>query len=70
MDKFEERSRRELLCGLRTILKALEPGGGFTLRQQGEIANEWQAKILRQEIAYLEAILPPRAKAGRSASPT
>jgi hypothetical protein len=70
MNKFEERSRRELLGGLRTILKAPEPGSGFALRQQGEIANEWQAKIVRQEIAYLEAILPTRTKPGRTAPPT
>jgi ABC-type iron transport system FetAB ATPase subunit len=55
MDKFEERSKRELLGGLRTILKALEPGGGFSLRQRGEVVNELQAAIVRREIAYLES---------------
>jgi hypothetical protein len=44
MDKFEERSKRELLAGLRTILKALEPSGNFTLVQQGEVVNEQQAE--------------------------
>jgi hypothetical protein len=67
MDKFEERSKRELLGGLRTILKALEPGGGFTLRQRGEVVNELQAAIVRREIAYLERVLPPRTRPGRSA---
>jgi hypothetical protein len=70
MDKFEERSKRELLGGLRTVLKALEPGGDFTLVQRGEVVNEHQAEIVRRQIAYLERILPPRTKVGRSAPPT
>jgi hypothetical protein len=61
MNKFDERSKRELLAGLRTILKALERGGGFTLVQQGEVVNEQQAEIVRREIAYLEAVLPPKS---------
>jgi hypothetical protein len=69
MDKFEERSKRELLGGLRTILKTLEPGGGFTLRQRGEVANELQAAIVRREIAYLERVLPPRTRPWRPAFP-
>jgi hypothetical protein len=70
MDKFEERSKRELLGGLHTILKALEPGGGFTLVQQGKVVNEQEAEEVRRHIAYLERVLPPRIRARRSAPPT
>jgi hypothetical protein len=60
MNKFEERSIRERLSGYRALLRALEPGGGFELVQQGKNMNEEQAEHLRREIAYLEAVLPPK----------
>jgi hypothetical protein len=60
MNKFDQRAGRERLSGYRALLRALEPGGGFTLVQQGKIMNEEQAAHLRREIAYLERVLPPK----------
>jgi hypothetical protein len=60
MNKFDERSNRERLSGYRALLRALEPGSGFTLIQQGKDMNEEQTEHLRREIAYLEAVLPPK----------
>jgi hypothetical protein len=68
MNKYEEKSQRDLLAGLRTAVKALEEKGGFTLKIRGKIANKERAEELRQEIAYLQAILPP--KGARSVSLT
>jgi hypothetical protein len=62
MDFFDERDKRERLAGLRLCLQALEPGGGFVLKQQGKIVNTERAEELRRHIAYLEAILPPKRK--------
>jgi hypothetical protein len=41
-------------------LRAFQPGSGFVLVQQGKNMNEEQAEHLRREIAYLEAVLPPK----------
>jgi cell division septation protein DedD len=60
MNKFDELSKRERLTGYRALVKALEPGSGFTLVQQGKVVNREQLKQLRREIAYLEAVLPPK----------
>jgi hypothetical protein len=60
VNAFDERDKRERLAGLRLCLKALEPGGGFVLKQQGKIANAERAEELRRHIEYLEAILPPK----------
>jgi hypothetical protein len=68
MNKFEEKSRRDLLAGLRTAVKALEEKDGFVLKFDGKIVNKERAEELRQQIAYLEAILPP--KVAPSTSPT
>jgi len=68
MNKFEEKSGRDLLAGLRTAVKALEEKDGFVLKLDGKIVNKERAEELRQQIAYLEAILPP--KFAQSASPT
>jgi len=57
MNKFDVRSKRERLSGYRDLLKALQPGSGFTLVLQGENMNTEIAKGLRREIAYLEAVL-------------
>jgi hypothetical protein len=35
MNKFDELSNRERLSGYRALVKALQPGSGFTLVQQG-----------------------------------
>jgi hypothetical protein len=70
MNKFEEKSNRGLLAGLRTAVGALEEKDGFVLEIGGKVVNKERAEELRRQIAYLEAILPPRAKAGRSAPPT
>jgi hypothetical protein len=70
MNKFEERSQRELLGGLRTAVRAMEEEDGFILKINGKVVNKERAEELRRQIAYLEAILPPRAKARRSAPPT
>jgi hypothetical protein len=69
VNSFDERDKRERLTGLRLCLKALEPGGGFVLKQHGKIRNAERAVELRRHIAYLEAILPPkRTSALRMAS--
>lgn len=60
MNKFDELSKRERLSGFRALVKALEPGSGFTLVQQGKVVNREQVKQLHREIAYLEAVLPPK----------
>jgi hypothetical protein len=60
MNSFDERDKRERLAGLRLCLQALEPDGGFVLKQHGEISNAERAAELRRHIAYLEAILPPK----------
>jgi hypothetical protein len=60
VNAFDERDKRERLAGLRLCLKALEPGGGFVLTQHGKIENAEWAEQLRRDIAYLEAILPPK----------
>ena len=60
MNKFDERSNRERLSGYRALLRAFQPGSGFVLVQQGQNMNEQQAEHLRREIAYLEAVLPPK----------
>jgi hypothetical protein len=60
VNSFDERDKRERLTGLRLCLKALEPGGGFVLKQHGKIRNAERAVELRRHIAYLEAILPPK----------
>ncbi len=65
MDKFEEKSKRDLLAGLRTAVRALEEKEGFILKLDGKIANKERAEELRRETAYLEAVLPP--KGARSA---
>jgi hypothetical protein len=60
MDKFEEKSKRDLLEGLRMTVKILEANDGFVLQMQGRVANKERAEELRREIAYLEGILPPK----------
>jgi hypothetical protein len=60
VNAFDERDKRERLAGLRLCLEALEPGGGFVLKQHGKIANAERAEELRRHIEYLEAILPPK----------
>ena len=57
MNKFDVRSKRERLSGFRDLLKALEPGSGFVLVQQGKNVNAEIAEGLRREIAYLESVL-------------
>jgi hypothetical protein len=68
MNRFVAKSQRDLLAGLRTAVRALEEKDGFTLKINGKVANRERAKELRQQIAYLEAILSPRG--AHSASPT
>jgi hypothetical protein len=63
VNSFDERDKRERLTGLQLCLKALEPGGGFVLKQHGEIANAERAAELRRHIAYLETVLPPKRTA-------
>jgi hypothetical protein len=38
----------------------LEANDGFVLRMNGTVANKARAEELRREIAYLEAVLPPK----------
>ena len=38
MDKFEEKSKRDLLAGLRTAVRALEEEDGFILKLDGKVA--------------------------------
>jgi hypothetical protein len=60
MNEFEEKSKRDLLAGLRTTVKILEANDGFVLQINGRTANKERAAELRREIAYLEGILPPK----------
>jgi hypothetical protein len=60
MDKFEEKSKRDLLAGLRTAVRALEEEDGFILKLDGKVANKERSEELREQIAYLEEILPPK----------
>jgi hypothetical protein len=60
MNKFDERSKRDLLQGLRMTVAILEGGDGFVLRMNGRVVNKERAEELRREIAYLEAVLPPK----------
>ena len=53
MDKFEEKSKRDLLAGLRTAVRALEEEDGFILKIDGKLANKERAEELRRQIAYL-----------------
>ena len=57
INKFDVRSKRERLSGYRDLLKALEPGSGFILVQQGKNVNAEITEGLRREIAYLESVL-------------
>jgi hypothetical protein len=38
----------------------LEEKDGFVLKLNGKVANKERAEELRQQIAYLEKILPPK----------
>jgi hypothetical protein len=60
MNEFEEKSKRDLLAGLRTTVKILEADDGFVLQINGRAANKERAAELRREIVYLEGILPPK----------
>jgi hypothetical protein len=60
MNKFDERSKRDLLQGLRMTVAILEGGDGFVLRMNARVVNKERAEELRREIAYLEAVLPPK----------
>jgi hypothetical protein len=60
MNKFDERSKRDLLQGLRMTVAILEGSDGFVLRMNGRVVNKGRAEELRREIAYLEAVLPPK----------
>ena len=60
MSKFEEKSKRDLLAGLRTAVRILEADDGFVLEIDGRASNKERAAELRREIAYLEGILPPK----------
>src|SRR5713226_3535443 len=60
MDEFEDKSKRDLLAGVRTAVRALEEKEGFILKLDGKIANKERAEELRRETAYLEAVLPPK----------
>ena len=59
MNNFDVRSKRKRLSGYRDLLKALEPGSGFILVQQGKNVNTEITEGLRREIAYLESVLIP-----------
>jgi hypothetical protein len=67
MNKFEEKSKRELLAGLRTAVKALEPMGGVIRQMGGKVVNEERVKELPSADRVSQAILPP--KGAQSASP-
>jgi hypothetical protein len=60
MNEFDERSKRDLLQGLCMTVDILEANDGFVLRMNGTVANKARAEELRREIAYLEAVLPPK----------
>lgn len=52
MNKFDERSKRDLLEGLRMTVNILEANDGFVLQMNGKVVNKERAQDLRREIAY------------------
>ena len=60
VNKFDERSKRERLEGLRMTVEILEANDGLVLQINGTVVNKERAEELRHEIAYLEAVLPPK----------
>jgi hypothetical protein len=60
MTKFDEKSKRDRLEGLRMTVSILEANDGFVLQMNGRIVSRERAAELRREIAYLEAVLQPK----------
>ena len=60
MNRFYEKSKRDLLEGLRMTVNILEAEDGFVLQMNGRDVNRERAAELRREIAYLEAVLQPK----------
>ena len=60
MNRFYEKSKRDLLEGLRMTVNILEAEEGFVLQMNGRDVNRERAAELRREIAYLEAVLQPK----------
>ena len=60
MDKFQEKTLRERIAGLRQTVEILEAEDGFNLTIHGRVVNKDRAIELRREIAFMESVLPTK----------